>query len=465
LKIKDTRDRVHRDSKGNIISNSEEGGDLLDFNHNGDWKELYELFQKQFPTSLIFDIDQWMSSDLKYGDEDFGGTDIQHFYAMENSPNNFSIQWEKRWTLIKSHIDKFDDSFVIILFPGEAFLSNSGREGTWYDSLYLLHIHADKYRVPLDRIIYFNLDNRIEENYKKWRDYEIEHPYMKGFESLGIYKNPLDGLGNINVIGGDFETYYILSPFKKRRNVKRTGLDNIPTNLSDKIKSNYYCDNKPSKIFLSLNNKGIDIRRHLVDEWKKRDIYESAYISEGWNKIYLDTKKDRTDLSGRITSDQVEKMFPFYKDSYFSVIVEASALCPSKNHQTGKFDVHVNNWNPLFITEKTWKAILNCHPFMIIGNHGILNHLKKLGYETFEDIFDESYDEQLDNVCDWTNKVDIVVNETERICKLKPNVRHDLFTKVRDKVMHNKEWFFKNDVSTKIMIEKFNKIKKEVLND
>ena len=52
-----------------------------------------------------------------------------------------------------------------------------------------------------------------------------------------------------------------------------------------------------------------------------------------------------------------------------------------------------------------------------------------------------------------------------RICKLKPNVRHDLFTKVRDKVMHNKEWFFKNDVSTKIMIEKFNKIKKEVLND
>ena len=446
--------------KENFKKNSELGGDLLDFHREGDWSEVYDLFEEHFPTSIVVDIDKWMSSEILYNGENFGGTDIQHFYAHENSVQQFAMQWEKRWTIIKNHIDKFKDSYLIILFPGEAFLSNNGREGTWYDSLYLLHIHANKYGVPLDKIIYFCLDNRIEENYKKWKNFEIVHPYMEGFKSLGFDENPLKNVGDINVIGGDFDSYYMLAPFKKRRNTKETGLDNIPTILTEKIKSKVYCDKVPPKIFLNTNNKGIDIRKFITSEWKKRNIYDMGYISEGWNDIYLDTKESRPDLSGRITVDQVTKMFPFYENSYFSVVVEASSICPGRNQETGKFDVHVNNWNPLMLTEKTYKSILFGHPFLVIGSRGTLSHLREMGYETFDEIFDESYDNfQEDNVCDWTKRVHHVVNEVERICKLNSNVRHDLFLKIREKVMHNKEWFFTNQESTKLLIDKFNKIK------
>lgn len=46
----------------------------------------------------------------------------------------------------------------------------------------------------------------------------------------------------------------------------------------------------------------------------------------------------------------------------------------------------------IFNTEKTWKAIANKHPFIIVGPQYTLKYLKTLGYKTFSEFFDESYD-------------------------------------------------------------------------
>jgi hypothetical protein len=48
--------------------------------------------------------------------------------------------------------------------------------------------------------------------------------------------------------------------------------------------------------------------------------------------------------------------------------------------------------NVLFVTEKTYKTVFYGHPFMVYGNTNILNYLKSVGYETFSEMFDESYD-------------------------------------------------------------------------
>jgi hypothetical protein len=45
-----------------------------------------------------------------------------------------------------------------------------------------------------------------------------------------------------------------------------------------------------------------------------------------------------------------------------------------------------------FITEKTFKAILNGHPFVVFGCAGSLATLRKLGYRTFDHLIDNSYD-------------------------------------------------------------------------
>jgi len=46
-----------------------------------------------------------------------------------------------------------------------------------------------------------------------------------------------------------------------------------------------------------------------------------------------------------------------------------------------------------FITEKTWKAVVSCKPFVVLGKPHTLKHLRKLGFKTFSPYIDESYDE------------------------------------------------------------------------
>ena len=65
----------------------------------------------------------------------------------------------------------------------------------------------------------------------------------------------------------------------------------------------------------------------------------------------------------------------FYTDAYFNFVVETHF---SKNN--------------VFLTEKTFKPILNMQPFIIVGAPGSLKLLKELGYETFGDWIDEGYD-------------------------------------------------------------------------
>ena len=54
-----------------------------------------------------------------------------------------------------------------------------------------------------------------------------------------------------------------------------------------------------------------------------------------------------------------------------------------------------NHPSPYF-SEKTVSALLSNRPFIIIGEHGSLRALKQKGYKTFNDMFDESYDNIID---------------------------------------------------------------------
>jgi len=64
-----------------------------------------------------------------------------------------------------------------------------------------------------------------------------------------------------------------------------------------------------------------------------------------------------------------------FTEAYFNFVVET----------------HFDN-NTIFLTEKTFKPILNLQPFIIIGNPGSLSLLRNLGYKTFADVIKEDYD-------------------------------------------------------------------------
>jgi hypothetical protein len=72
-----------------------------------------------------------------------------------------------------------------------------------------------------------------------------------------------------------------------------------------------------------------------------------------------------------------------YQDSYASIVLETL------------YDAEQSGG--AFITEKTFKAILNGHPFVIFGCAGTLATLRGLGYRTFDSHIDNSYDSEPDN--------------------------------------------------------------------
>jgi hypothetical protein len=70
---------------------------------------------------------------------------------------------------------------------------------------------------------------------------------------------------------------------------------------------------------------------------------------------------------------------PAFFDSYLHLVSEAS--------------VH----DKIFLTEKTWKPIASGQLFLIWGNAGIVDHLRRLGFDVFDDIIDHSYDSEPDH--------------------------------------------------------------------
>lgn len=96
----------------------------------------------------------------------------------------------------------------------------------------------------------------------------------------------------------------------------------------------------------------------------------------------------------------------------------------------------VSDTDPLFITEKTFKPIALQHPFMIAGQSGVLAYLHDQGFETFENMFNEHYD----NIANWQKRLTAVVDQVNTY----DIAGYDLLT--INKLAHNKQQFFNQDL-------------------
>jgi len=105
----------------------------------------------------------------------------------------------------------------------------------------------------------------------------------------------------------------------------------------------------------------------------------------------------------------------WYDQTHFSIVAESQTTNPE-----------------MFITEKTFKPMAFYHPFVVMAQAGLLNYLHTQGFETFDNIFDESYD-QIDN---YLNRVEAVINTIKNyVCE-----PYDKLT--QQKITHNHNRFF-----------------------
>jgi len=101
------------------------------------------------------------------------------------------------------------------------------------------------------------------------------------------------------------------------------------------------------------------------------------------NKTYEGKVLDKLDINPINYNNSI---LNYYNDSLFSIVTESS-------------------FRFAFLTEKTFKAIVHCHPFFIIGNPDHHSRLRHNGYYTFEDFFDTKKVESFDEASSFISKI------------------------------------------------------------
>ena len=108
-----------------------------------------------------------------------------------------------------------------------------------------------------------------------------------------------------------------------------------------------------------------------------------------------------------------------YRRSWFSVVTE------TEMHR-----------GVLRITEKVLKPVLNFHPFVVFGNAGALQLVRSYGFQTFPEMFDESYDDEEDPA----RRFDMVYDQVSGLARLDEAELDRLEASVAEKIVFNARW-------------------------
>jgi hypothetical protein len=108
-----------------------------------------------------------------------------------------------------------------------------------------------------------------------------------------------------------------------------------------------------------------------------------------------------------------------YDDSWFSVVTETE-MRP----------------RPTRITEKILKPLVNFQPLIVFGNPGALKMIREYGFQTFDDVIDESYDEELDP----RRRFDHAYAELTRLCRMDEAALARMERVIEDRLTFNARW-------------------------
>ena len=192
---------------------------------------------------------------------------------------------------------------------------------------------------------------------------------------------------------------------------------------------------KRSKYYLCMNRNSERMHRtNLVKDLIKNGMFDKGLIS-----LFKSPRVDKECKTNKELNEFIGKTYPFtidYEDSEF-----VSHLHNFFNTKESWMDTYfsvvnetTNSNKHIFITEKSIRPMIYFHPFIIHGDYGILQKIKDLGFKTFPEFFDESYD----TIQDQDERRNFIVNEVKKLCDKPISEIHQLYQSVIPKLIHNR---------------------------
>lgn len=321
---------------------------------------------------------------------------------------------------------------------GQAFLmidqSHEGYQEEWLWSWF--HNCCEEFKINPKQIIYVtgNLDSEMQ--YANWAntyfksDRMLVVPYVH-FEFV-IGSNVEPKVKSVESQNRFFPTYNDHLTFNKTK---------IYNCLQKRIRSHriWFFNKLVKEDLLDCGINSMNDFRHIDTcfngEWMLSEEYDHIRSLNILPLIPLENPV--TDVNDKFKSgDSGEYLLMFNQqtmlESWLTVVSEAS------------FN---DGDTTCFISEKTFKPIACCHPFIIYGNKGSLQHLRNMGYKTFSPFIDETYD----TLSTW-DRMEAIIIELKRIKNMSDNERREWYISMKDILEHNKKVLINNSSSFPLAI-------------
>lgn len=315
--------------------------------------------------------------------------------------------------LVLSHTAKLlirndPDTFLVIMSPLETTITDVALKET-----------LTKEKIPLNKVIV--LCSNIESHQKDLSG--VRYIAIEFWESYSRHHHKM--LDDISITYPD---QYNPTQIKKKflclnRNVKPHRIwFYYCLQKSGIIESSYTSFHLPTVEPFEYNQLA---RHHNVLKYIPQDLHPEY-------KKYLQTRmhvRKLDKIDERFVINYNATMKAFYNKCAFSVVTESD---------------HRN----CFITEKTYKAIMNMHPFYIVGVPQQQQLMRAKGYETFEDLFPIQYVNDYKTgmqLLTLIEKMDLDVLKTK------------LAGEYRDKLVYNQHNFLNRKISWNTIVDEIQK--------
>ncbi|MGH6926181.1 MAG: hypothetical protein ACRED5_20840 [Propylenella sp.] len=209
--------------------------------------------------------------------------------------------------------------------------------------------------------------------------------------------------------------------------------------------------------FISLNHSARPQRLLFLLSLMRDGLFERGFISFGGFRRSTEPAGKRKRITAEETASNLLRQ-PGFEDLARELVPLLPALAGrgevffgvgsfgTSDRLAGDFetDLYQKTWftavaetdmfpQPVRITEKPLKPLVNFHPFLILGNPGSLAHLRAFGFETFGGAIDEGYDDEPDP----RRRFDRVYAEARRLCRLDQAELRRMEVRLRDVLIGN----------------------------
>jgi hypothetical protein len=172
--------------------------------------------------------------------------------------------------------------------------------------------------------------------------------------------------------------------------------------------------------FIHSPGRAFDNLRSLLVNEQDWDIEKYAKSIKDMLPYEVDTQDLTEEGKMGFQSNENNKK-EFYLDAYLHLTSET------------QFD----QFGTPFMSEKTFRPILNLQPFIYFGNYKGLEELRRLGFKTFDGYIDESYDQEPVPA----KRFVMIEQELKKFVAMSKEELHDWYYSLTDILVHNQQHF------------------------